>query len=426
MPISIDPEKTPGTQPSRPSAPRGLWWRSGRNRTWIVVGAVLLVAAIVVAWRYYSVRASTDDAQVSGHITPISARVGGVVETVNVGENQHVEAGSVLVQLDRRDYEVALRLAEGEYAASEAELEAARIGVPLTSTTTESRVVVAAASIPRAQAALEAGARETEAARARLAAARARLEEAAANDAKVRRDLERMKQLIAKDEISEQQYDAAVAAAKASGAAVTAAEAAVSEAEQGIAIAESRQSQAADGLTQARAELQSARTAPAQVKITEARVALAEAKVKESGARLDQARLNLEYTTIKAPVSGVIGRKNVEVGQNVQAGQPLMPLVPLEEIWITANFKETDLRRMRPGQPATISVDAYGRTYRGHVESISPATGARFSLLPPENATGNYVKVVQRVPVRIALNHGQDPEHLLRPGMSVVVTVVVK
>jgi membrane fusion protein (multidrug efflux system) len=297
------------------------------------------------------------------------------------------------------------------------------MGVPITTTTTSGQVSTAGASVERAQAGVQAATRGVDVAKARLATAQARLREATAAATRTGRDLERMKQLVAKEEISQQQYDAAVAAADQARAAVDAAQAAIAEAEQGVQVAESQRIQATGGLTQAQADLRTARTAPQQVQLSRARAASAQARLQQAKAALEQARLNLQYTTIVAPADGVVSKKSVEPGQVVQPGQALLALVPLEDIWVTANFKETELRDMRVGQVASIAVDAYGHTYNGHVQSIAAATGARFSLLPPENATGNYVKVVQRIPVKITFDKGQDPNHLLRPGMSVVVTV---
>jgi membrane fusion protein (multidrug efflux system) len=198
-------------------------------------------------------------------------------------------------------------------------------------------------------------------------------------------------------------------------------------AEGAVTVAQQRVVQAKATAEQARASLATAKTAPQQLQVTQARAAAADARAEQAQAALAQAQLNLEYTTVKAPTAGVVSRKSVEVGQVVQPGQPLLALVNLADTWITANFKETQLKNMRPGQSAEVSVDALGgRTFRGHIDSIAAATGAKFSLLPPENATGNYVKVVQRIPVKILIEHGEDPEHLLRPGMSVTPTVFVR
>src|SRR5258707_1297072 len=193
-----------------------------------------------------------------------------------------------------------------------------------------------------------------------------------------------------------------------------------------ITVAEQRAASARGAAAQARAGLATAQTAPQQLQVTQARANSAEARARQAEAALKQARLNLEYTTIKAPSDGVVSRKSVEPGQVVQPGQPLLALVDLNDLWVTANFKETQLEKMRPGQKATIDVDALGTEFQGHVDSIAAATGAKFSLLPPENATGNYVKVVQRIPVRIFFEPGQDPNHLLRPGMSATVTVYTR
>jgi membrane fusion protein (multidrug efflux system) len=397
-----------------------------RARLALLILAIIAVVAGVAAWRYYAVRETTDDAQIDGHITPIAARVGGTVLAVDVDDNQFVQAGMVLVQIDPKDYQVALARAQAELADARAALAAAETAVPITTTTTSSQVEMAGASVERAQAGSAAAARGVEVARAKLNAAEARLREANANNVKAQKDLERMKQLVAKDEVSEQQYDAAVAWATSAGSAVQSAQASVAEATQSVSVAESQRVQAMSQQAQAHADLRSARTAPEQVAVMRARARSAEARVEQSTAALETAQLNLQYTTIKAPTDGVVSKKSVEPGQIVQPGQPLLALVPLSDIWVTANFKETQLHNMRPGQPALIKVDAYGRTYRGHVDSIAAATGARFSLLPPENATGNYVKVVQRVPVKIVFEKEQDPEHLLRPGMSVVPTVMTK
>jgi membrane fusion protein (multidrug efflux system) len=269
--------------------------------------------------------------------------------------------------------------------------------------------------------------KQVEAAQAHVASNQAKLREQEATAAKTARDVERLRGLLAKDEVSQQQFDAAQAAADAAKAAADSARSQVAEAEAGVLVAQSQLEHARVAEQQAHASLQSARTAPQQVRQISARAEAAQAQVKQARAALQQAELNLQYTTIKAPVAGEVSRKTVEVGQVIQPGQPLMAIIPLENVWITANFKETQLKYMRPGQRVTVKVDAYGgREYQGHVDSIAAATGARFSMLPPENATGNFVKVVQRVPVKIVLDPGQDPEHQLRPGLSVVPTVYTK
>jgi len=399
-----------------------------QRRFRLIAGVVVVLIVVLIVWLWLTGgRESTDDAQVDAHVTQIAARVGGSVLRVPVNDNQEVEAGAVLVQIDPRDYEVALERARAELADAQAAASAAQSNVPITSTTATGNVSTAQGSVEQARGGVDAAQKEVEAANARLATARARLREAQANATKTARDVERLRGLLAKDEVSQQQFDAASSAADVAKAAADSAASQVTEAEAGIRVAESRLLQARGGQQQAEAGLRTAQTAPEQIAAMRARAESALARVKQAQAALAQAELNLQYTTVKAPQRGVVSRKSVEIGQVIQPGQPLMALIPLENVWVTANFKETQLTDMRPGQRATIKVDAYGgREFKGHVDSIAPATGARFSLLPPENATGNYVKVVQRVPVKIVLEAGQDAEHLLRPGMSVVPTVYTK
>jgi membrane fusion protein (multidrug efflux system) len=392
-----EPWPEEGEKPSR-RARAGSYFRQHPAAKWVLIAGVIIIAALaVLVWRHYSARESTDDAQIDGHIAPISARVSGTVTNVYVNDNQYVKAGTVLVQLDPTDYRVAVERAQAELADAEASARAARTGVPVTSTGTSSQLRTAQADLAAAQ--------------DQVNAARARLREAEARHNLTVQDLNRLKQLVARDEISQQRYDTAVTAEQQAAAAVDAARAAVSNAQSQVA--------------QARAKVDSASTGPEQVSITRSRATAAEATVARLRAALEQAQLNLQYTTLRAPINGVVSKKSVEPGQVVQAGQPLLAVVNLDDLWVTANFKENQLKKMHPGQPATISVDAYGRKYKGHVESIGGATGARFSVLPPENATGNYVKVVQRIPVKIVFEKGQDPDHLLRPGMSVVPTVMI-
>lgn len=423
-PIEATSREEVGTGGGTPAA-KGT--SRGRLR-WVMATAALgVLVFVVLVWQYYAVRESTDDAQIEGHIHPISAKVGGTVKSVAISNNQSIEAGQPLVALDPRDYQVALQRAQADLAQAEADWKAAQEQISVTSDTTASRLANAEANVDAERANLLYAQRQAEVAQARLSAAQARLQEAQANSAKGSRDLERMKQLIAKEEISQQQYDAAVATADSLSATVAAAQASVVDAQAALQAAQSGITRERAKLAQAESDLQAARTAPEQLSIARSRAEAARSKWEQAKAAMAQAQLNLEYATIHAPVSGIVGKKNVEVGQLVQPGQPLLALIPLEDVWVTANFKETQLREMRPGQPVTISVDAYGgREYKGHVDSIAAATGASFSLLPPENASGNYVKVVQRIPVKILFEKGQDPEHLLRPGMSVVPTVRIR
>jgi len=401
---------------------------TSQPRFFLLVGAIIIAVGGVFLWLWITAgRESTDDAQVDAPVTSVSARVGGTVMRVPVKDNQRVDAGAVLVELDPRDYQVAIDKARAELADAEASAVAAQSNVPITSTTTASNVSTAEGSVEEAGGGVDAAQKEVGAAHARLTTAQARQREAEANAARTSKDVERLRGLLAKDEVSQQQFEAAVSAAEAQRAATDSAKSQVVEAEAGIRVAESKLLQARAGEQQARAGLRSAQTGPAQVAATRARALAAEAHAQQARASLAQAELNLQYTTIKAAVKGVVSRKTAQIGQVIQPGQPLMALVPYEDVWITANFKETQLQNMRPGQSATVKVDAYGgREYKGHVDSIAAATGSRFSLLPPENATGNFVKVVQRVPVKIVLEPGQDPEHLLRPGLSVAPTVYTK
>jgi membrane fusion protein (multidrug efflux system) len=391
---------------------------NGKTR-YIVIGVVVLALAGAVALWHYSGRESTDDAQVDGHIHQVASRAGGTVLEVPVEINQRVKAGEVLARLDRRDYEVALSRAQADLADARAVAEAARVNVPIATATTGGQFSAARAKVGNAQAGITASSREVDAAKANLTAAEARLKQIRVEAERAARDRDRLKPLLDKDEISRQQYDAAATAADAAAAAVESATAAVAQAQQNVALAEARQQQSLGSLATARADLQSAATAPEQVSATRSRASSAVARVQMAEAAVKQAELMLSYTEVTAPVDGVIGRKSVETGQVVQAGQPLFAVVSLDDVWVTANFKETQLAKMHPGQPAEVEVDAYGRTYKGHIDSIGAATGAKFSLLPSENATGNYVKVVQRIPVKIVLEPNEDREHQLRPGMSV-------
>jgi membrane fusion protein (multidrug efflux system) len=377
--------------------------------------AVLLLAAVLVligggyfVWRALQYE-DTDDAQIDAHIMPLSARITGQIEEVQVVEGQLVHAGDVLVTIDRRDYKIAVAQAQANVADAQATAASSRWNVPITSVSTSSNLVSAETAIVNAEAGVAASEQNLE-------SAKAAAEQVEANAAKSDADLIRYRQLVAKEDISRQLYDQANATALANRAAVVSAKASILAAEQTL-----RQQQGK--LLQAKADLRTAQTAPQQVSATRAKADAADAQTMQRKAQLDQAELNLSFTVIRSPVTGIIGKKSVEVGQNVSVGQELVDVVPLEDIWVTANFKETQLEHMEPGQPVEIKVDAYGRKWKGHVSNLGGGTGSVFSLLPPENATGNYVKVVQRVPVRIDFDRvaGQsfNADGLLRPGMSV-------
>jgi membrane fusion protein (multidrug efflux system) len=387
--------------------------RNPKRRRNIVILAVIAVVFVfsLFLWRWLSSYESTDDAQADVHLYPVSARISGYVVKVNVDDNQWVEKGAVLVEVDPRDYEVAVAQARANLGSAEATAQSLNITVPITSVNTLSQLRSTASDIDNANAGVIAADRQ-------LTAAHAQLEAAEANDVRAQDDLHRYKLLVDKREVAEQIYDQALAAAKSSTAAVAAARANESAAQQFVQQARSR-------LVQADANHQSAETGPQQVSSTRARVRAAIADVEQRRALLEQAELNLQYTKIFAPVAGEVN-KTVVVGLNVQPGQQLLTVVPLDEVWVTANFKETQLKHMRVGQRAEIHVDSSGRTLRGRVNSIAGATGPLFSLLPPENATGNYVKIVQRVPVKIILEPGENRDRQLRPGMNVVPDVYLR
>ncbi len=371
----------------------------------VVLAALVLTATSAFVYHFFAGWESTDDAQIDGYINPVSSRVAGYITKVYVDDNQYVKAGTPLVQIDPKDYQIALDIAKAALSNDEATAAATRVNVPITSVNTSSQLASAQADVLNARAGVSAAEKQ-------LSASKAAEQQAEANYAKAQDDVTRYKQLVEKQEISAQQYTQSVTTAKAAAAAVDAARANVQAAEDQV-------TQARGKLDQAIAQLESARTGPEQIRIQKSRALAAAATAEKSRTAVEQARLNLSYTRVVAPVDGVVAKRAAQLGQYVTPGQPLLSVVPLDNIWVTANFKETQLRGIRAGLPVVIFVDSYARSYRGYVESIAGGTGSVFSLLPAENATGNYVKVVQRVPVRIRFEKGQDPEHLLRPGMSV-------
>jgi membrane fusion protein (multidrug efflux system) len=410
-----EPDIKPGKQPA-----------SNLGMRLLAAGGVLLLVFLSLLL-YFHNRESTDDAQVDGHITPIASKVYGRVAKVLVNDNQPVKAGQTVVQLEPADYQAAVDQAKAALALAESEARSAGVDVPRTSETAASDTSSAQAQLAAAQADLmRAQTAYDQAQTADLAYAQANVEKSRANAVLAQADLARYRPLVEKGEISQQQFDAAKANADATASALNADEQRLAQARRNIDIsaaqleaAKARVLQAQAGLTSARADVRrvAMRSADAQAKL---------AKVDQARAQLEAAQLNLGYCTIGAPVDGVVTHKQVEDGQIVQQGQGLMVIVPLQDVWVTANFKETQLRKMRPGQKAYVEVDTYGKTFTGHVDSIAGATGAVVSLLPPENATGNFVKVVQRIPVKILLDPVPANEAVLRPGMNADVTVITK
>ena len=389
--------------------------KGGRRVIVIAILAVLAIVAIFFYWRS-TYTEDTDDAQVDGNLYQVSSRVAGQVIKVDVEEAQMVKAGDPIAEVDPRDFQVAVEQAQANLANAQADYEQARVNVPITSVTTRTDVLTSGSDVQNNEAAVSQ-------AEAQVQAATERIAQTKANALKAQIDVDRYTPLVKNDVISKQQYDQAIATA-------TADQAAFNEAQRNESAAKQQVQQARAKLATALSQqVQSQQNGPKQVAVQQAREAAALAAVQQAQARLDQANLNLGYTKITAPTTGIVSRKTVVVGVNLSVGQSLLTIVPLEDLWITANFKETQLKEMRVGQPVEISVDALGgRKFDGHIAQIGGATGSALSLFPPENATGNYVKVVQRIPVRINFDNLQqeDKDLALRIGMSVIPKVRVK
>ncbi len=415
-----------------------------RRRGAVAAGAVLLLAALAYGgylWWYSRTHVSTDDAFIAGHISPVSARVSGTVLQVAVTDNQDVKADDVLVRLDPRDYEVALAQARAAVAAAQGDLENAAVNVPLTDETTRSQVQQAEATLGAAQHGAEMAVHDLEDRRSQLlaklaavAAAAAAVRGAEADFERNRLDRDRVQALVRQQLVAQQEWDHAEAAYINARATLDAVRdklnQARGEAAQAAAAVQSQRAavlQASRRVDESRAVLANARSQRQQVKLREAQVEAARGRLAQAIANLQQAELNLAYTQIRAPYGGRITKKSVEVGQVVQPGQPLLSVVDLDDVWVVANFKETELTHVRSGQSATVTIDTYpGRKFKARVDSVQAGSGAVFSLLPPENATGNYVKVVQRVPVKLTFLPGENKQHLLVPGMSVVPAIELR
>jgi membrane fusion protein (multidrug efflux system) len=379
-----------------------------QHRTGLLLAAVIVLLIVgVVAWVHYASYEDTDDAQVDGHLHPVSARINGTIIRVNpeVEDSHFVQAGTVLAEIDPADYQAERDRAQADYERLKASSVAAEKDISVIASGSNGRLELATAAITEAE---DSVASE----KASLQAAQARVAQAQANYTRAEADRLRYEHLLAKREISQSEYDRVATEASTDREATTAAQADLAAAQKRIAQAQSR-------LVERKADRLGAGSAPQQIESSRARAAAAVSEAARARAQLTTAQLNLGYTQIIAPVSGIIGRKTVEAGQRVQPGQQLLTIIPVDDLWITANFKETQLKNMKPGQAVTVHADASGRDYHGHIDSLGGATGSRFSLLPPENASGNYVKVVQRVPIRVVLEAGENEDHRLRPGMSV-------
>jgi membrane fusion protein (multidrug efflux system) len=390
--------------------------------TILIIGIVVFALAVggFFLWGYLGSYEATDDAEVDGHIDSVSSRINGTVTVVHVDDNQQVQAGELLVELDPRDYQVALQQAQAELAAAEQQVSAQNPNIGITSLTNETTIQTTALDVASSAASVAAAEANVAASEQEYQSALANVRLAQANHNNDEAEVARYKALVDKDEVSREQYEAKVTAAKASQSTVEANQAIADSRRKQIDQARAQVNTASAQLNTAKAREQQARqNAPRQLAIQQASVQNRQAEVLQNKAAVDQAILNLQYCKIFSPATGVVGKKSVEVGTRVSPGQELLAVVPLDDIWITANFKETQLKKMHPGQRVTLKVDAFGREYEGKVESIAATSGAKTSLLPPENATGNYVKVVQRIPVRLRLNPGQNDDHRLRPGMSV-------
>ena len=404
-------ESVPGIAGPAPPPPRTR--SRGRALLILLLMGIALATAGFLYWRYAQTYESTDDAQVDGHLNSISPRIAGTITAVYFDEGQFVKAGDLLAEIDPRDFQVTLSQAQAEVAQKEAEIEVTNPNVPIVQESSQTNIEASRADVLTAEAAVAGAERD-------YLAAQGRLREAEANDLKAHDDLARYKTLVDKDEIARQVYDQAAAGASAAAAAVDTARAA---AEASQKVVDQRRAQ----LAQAQSRFSEAgANAPHQLAISRANVAAKQADAQVAKTRLEQARLNVSYTKVYAPVSGVISKRSVEVGNHVQAGQQLFLVAQIDDLWVTADFKETQLAHIHPGQRVSISVDAFGNRLTGYVESMPGATGAIMSLLPPENATGNYVKVVQRLPVRIRFDKDQQGLDRLRPGMSVVPKVMLK
>ena len=404
----------------------GMWSKPG-FRLFIFGGGIVLIAAIAIFYWYSSGRVNTDDAEVDGHLNPVSAKISGNVLEVLVNDNQQVKAGQVLVKIDPRDYQARVDQTRAALALAQAQANAANVTIPITREVTQGDNSNASAGLQGALAD-QASANQTYqmALTSDLAYASAQVAKQQATFDKAQADLARMKPLADKAEISRQEFDSYVAAAQVAQSELDSAKQKLAQAQQNVAVAKAKLDSKTADVAKARAGQVQANANLRQVNVQAANAAAANAAIKAAEANLAAAELQLSYATIVAPTDGVVTHKSVEVGQVLQPGQGLLILIPLQDIWVTADFKETQLAKVRPGQKVEIKVDMYGQTFTGHVDSVAGATGSKLSLLPPENATGNFVKVVERIPVKIIVDPIPPDKAILRPGMNVDVTIITR
>ena len=371
----------------------------------IIVGIIVLLIAGILLWRYISSYEETDDAFVEGHTDPISARISGIVTAVYVENTYRVKKGQLLAELDPRDNQVAKEQSSANYAQAQAGFRAQAPSIPITATNQSTQVVNAELNVASGEA-------NVAAAQEKYQSALADQQQAEANQANAAREEERYRQLVLKQEVSREQYDQRATEERAQAAVV------VSRSQTAQAAAKSvAQAEAQLGMSRAQ-EKQARQNLPRQVAAQRETLAQRKADVQVAKAQADQAELNLEYTRIYAPEDGIIGDKQVQLASQIAPGQEMFALTQTNDIWVTANFKETAIKKIWPGQSVTVYVDALAQKFQGYVEALPGGSGAIYSLLPPENATGNYVKVVQRLPVRIRIKPGQPGAERLVPGMS--------
>ncbi len=400
--------------------------RANSKALWLIAGALLVVAAATGAYFYFAGQVSTDDAQVDAHNAPIAPKISGNIAEVLVDDNQIVKAGQVLVRIDPRDYQAKVDQARAALAMAQGDSLGAHANVPLTEETTLSAVSSAEGRLAAAKADYEkAQADYDRSSTSELSYAQADVDSKRATRDRAKADLARMEPLVAKQEISRQQYDSYDATARVAESDLKAAQENLANAQKKSAASKAAMLNALARVDAARADVEQAKANRQRVEISSAQASTAVASIKQARANLEAAELQLSYTTIVAPIDGIATKKTIQVGQIVQPGQTLLTVVPLKDVWVTANFKETQLANVRAGQRAEVKVDMYGRSFEGRVDSIAGATGSTLSLLPPENATGNFVKVVQRIPVKILLTE-TPAGFVFRPGMNVDATIFTK